>query len=382
MQGAGFDASSLRSRLGIGRLDDVGLLNRAPARERLRDDRSPAATLARLFYLESAEKVSDLRRVWSQKEWDRLAKIGLTRSVNGRVEARLRIDPFAGLYLMADRRMESPDRRALGLPPGDGVYAVGSDSEMLAELASVREGGRVLDLCTGTGVQALRAAAVARDVIAVDVGPRAVALARANAALNGIDNFESRRGDLYAAVAGERFDTIIVNPPFVSSPHRGPAYHSGGPLGDRVLRRAVSGFASHLRSGGRGFAISHLALRRGESLDERVRPWIDDFSGRLLVLLLESGSIVDLAAAQALFALERGLRAYASEVATWLAYLRRYRIERIVLIVLAAERGGRRNLDVVDATPRVLPLPMAPPPAERLAAWLGAESIGGKPGPG
>jgi methylase of polypeptide subunit release factors len=219
-------------------------------------------------------------------------------------------------------------------------------------------------------------------VTAVDIGARAVALARCNAALNGRANFAARRGDLYAAVQGERFDTIIVNPPFVSSPHRGPAYHSGGPLGDRVLSRAVGGLGRHLRPGGRAFAISHLALRRGEAVERRVRPWIDGFSGRVLVLLLESGSIVDLAAAQAVFALERGLSAYAKEIARWLAYLRRFRIERIVLVVIAAERGGGRRLEVVEAYPRTLPLPLAPPPAERLAAWFSRGVLGSRRGPG
>jgi carbamoyltransferase len=360
----------------VGQLDDVGLLNRAPALERLRGDRSAAAALARLFYLEGSESPADLRRAFSRGELEGMAALALIGSRGGRLAARLRIDPFAGLYLMADRRMEAPDRRALRLPAGDAVYPVGSDSEILANLASVPEGGRVLDLCTGTGVQGLKAAALASTVIGVDVGPRGVALAGCNAALNGVANFSARRGDLYAPVAGEQFDAIIVNPPFVSSPHRGPAYHSGGPLGDRVLRRAVSGLSTHLRRGGRAFAISHLALRRGESLEQRVRSWIADFSGRVLVLLLESGSIVDLAAAQALFALERGFRAYAREVGHWLAYLRRFRIESVVLVVIAAERGGRRKLDVVEAIPRIFPLPLVPPPADRLAAWLSGKMLG------
>jgi methylase of polypeptide subunit release factors len=377
---AGFDAAWLREHLGVAYLDDVGLLNRAPALERLRGDASAAAVLARLLYLEGAESPADLRRALPQGESDGLARVALTRTTAGRVAARLRIDPFAGLYLMADRRMERPDARALGLPPGDAVYPVGSDSEILANVVSMPEGGRVLDLCTGTGVQGLRVAAGARTVIAVDVGARAVALARLNATLNGVRNFEPRRGDLYAPVAGERFDLVIVNPPFVSSPHRGPAYHSGGPLGDRVLGRAVSGLAAHLRPGGRAFAISHLALRRGESVEERVRPWVGDFSGRVLVLLLESGSIVDLAAAQALFALERGFRAYAGEIATWLAYLRRFRIDRIVLVVVAAERGGRRRLDVVEAFQRTFPLPLSPPPGERVQAWLSGSVLGGPSG--
>jgi methylase of polypeptide subunit release factors len=366
----GYDGEWLRRHLGIGHLDDVGLLNRVPVLERLRDDRSPAAILARLLYLEAAEAPSGLHRIVPQAEWERLAKIGLCGRLGGEIVARLRIDPFAALYLMADRRLERPDGRALRLPAGDAVYPVGSDSEMLASVVSVAEGSRVLDLCSGTGVQGLKLAPAAREVVAVDVGGRAVALARCNALLNGVHNFTARRGDLYAPVASERFDAIVINPPFVSSPHRGPAYHSGGPLGDRVLRRAVAGLAAHLRPGGRAFAISHLALRPGESLAARVRPWVADFPGRFLVLLLESGSIVDLAAAQALFALERGFRAYAGEIATWLAFLRRFRIERIVLVILVAERGGRRRLDVVEAFQRTLPLPLSPPPADRVGDWL------------
>jgi methylase of polypeptide subunit release factors len=378
LRDAGFDAAWLGKHLGVGRLDDVGLLNRAAALERLRDDRTAAAVLARLFYLEGAEMAADLRRVLPGGELERLAAVGLTRTAGGRVAARLRIDPIAGLYLLADRRMERPVAHALRLPSGDAVYPVGSDSEILAELVSAPEGSRVLDLCTGTGVQGLKTAALAREVIGVDVGARAVALARCNAALNSLRNFEARRGDLFAPVAGEQFDVVIANPPFVSSPHRGPAYHCGGPLGDRVLRRVVSGLGPHLRPGGRAFAISHLALRRGESLEQRARPWIADFPGRVLVLLLESGSIVDLAAALALFALERGLRAYARELALWLAYLRRVRIEKIVLVIIAAERGGRRGLEVVDASPRTFPLPLTPPPGERLAAWLSGGVLGGK----
>jgi hypothetical protein len=86
---------------------------------------------------------------------------------------------------------------------------------------------------------------------------------------------------------------------------------------------------------------------------------------------LETGTPVDLAAAQALFALDDGFAAYAREVRTWVAYLGRRGIDRIVLLLIAAERSGRAALEVVEAPQRVLPLPLSQPPAALIGRWLG-----------
>ena len=64
----------------------------------------------------------------------------------------------------------------------------------------------------------LSLAAKVDRVIGTDINPRAVALSRINAALNGIGNVEFREGDMFAPVAGETFDLIISQPPFVSTP--------------------------------------------------------------------------------------------------------------------------------------------------------------------
>ena len=156
------------------------------------------------------------------------------------------------------------------------------------------------------------------------------------------------------------------------APERGPAYHSGGPRGDRILRRVVAGMGSHLRDGGRAVIVSHLAVRRGESVADAVGPWLRDFSGRAVALVLETGAPVDLAAAQALFALDEGFAAYGREVRTWVAYLERHRIEQIVLLLLAAERGGGRGLEVVEAFQRTLPLPLSKPPSTLISEWFGS----------
>jgi carbamoyltransferase len=232
------------------------------------------------------------------------------------------------------------------------------------------EDGDVLDLCTGTGVQALKAARSARRVVGIDIGKRAVALARCNSQLNRVENFVVRRGNLFGPVRSERFDLIVANPPFVAGPRRGPAYHAGGPFADRVLKRIVTGLPSHLRPGGRALMVSHLALRQGESAADRLRPWFRGGAGRSLALLLEEGSPVDLAAAQSVFALREGLAVYGEEIRRWVAYLDRQRIERIVLVLLAHERRGRSGLEVVEAFQRTLPLPLSRSPKDLLQSWL------------
>lgn len=90
-------------------------------------------------------------------------------------------------------------------------------SEVLVDAlgCAVRAGDRVLDLGTGTGIGALAAArAGAGAVVATDVDPVAVGCARENTAADR--RIEVRAGDLYAPVAGERFDLVAFNPPWLA----------------------------------------------------------------------------------------------------------------------------------------------------------------------
>jgi len=79
---------------------------------------------------------------------------------------------------------------------------------------------RILDLCTGSGVIAVSLAKEfpAATVVATEISPDAAALARKNAARNGVaDRVEVRGGDLFAPVRGERYDLIAANPPYIAS---------------------------------------------------------------------------------------------------------------------------------------------------------------------
>jgi release factor glutamine methyltransferase len=145
--------------------------------------------------------------------------------------------------------------RVVTLP---GVFRPRPDSWLLARhlCANLRPGATVLDVCTGSGVIAVAAArAGAGAVTAVDVSRRAVLTARLNARLNGA-RIRAVRGDLFAPVAGERFDAIVSNPPYLPAatgelPSSGPerAWEAGTD-GRALLDRVCAGAAEHLGPGG------------------------------------------------------------------------------------------------------------------------------------
>lgn len=136
----------------------------------------------------------------------------------------------------------------------DHVLGVGGASATLAGLQLPDAVEATLDLGTGCGIQALHAARRSRRVVATDISERALGYARFNAELNGVGNIEFRLGSLYEPVAGERFDRIVSNPPFVITPRRAgvPAYEyrDGGMVGDAIVEAVVSGAREHLTPGG------------------------------------------------------------------------------------------------------------------------------------
>jgi release factor glutamine methyltransferase len=162
-------------------------------------------------------------------------------------------------------------------PPG--VFRPISDTWLLADALDrepLRPGARVLDLCSGSGALAIRAALGGpRVVTAVDVSRLAVLTIKLNAALNRVA-VRALRGDLFAAVAGERFDAIVANPPYVPSrrdepPPRGRARaweagRNGRALLDRILDRA----RVHLRPGG-SLLVVHSSLVGVEPTVETLR---------------------------------------------------------------------------------------------------------------
>ena len=162
-------------------------------------------------------------------------------------------------------------------PPG--VFRPISDTWLLADALDrepLRPGARVLDLCSGSGALAIRAALGGpRVVTAVDVSRRAVLTIRVNAWLNRV-RVRALRGDLFAAVSGERFDAIVSNPPYVpgtagevSSRGRARAW-SAGLDGRALLDRICDHARVFLRPGGL-LLIVHSSLLGAEATVEALR---------------------------------------------------------------------------------------------------------------
>jgi Methyltransferase small domain len=167
------------------------------------------------------------------------------------------------------------------LPPWH-VLGIGRASLTLAGNVMRRPVGRALDLGTGCGIQTLHLLAHAEHVTATDLSTRALDFTAFNLVLNaealGLDLGEDWfaalfgpggrvtlvAGDLLEPVAGQWFDLIVSNPPFVITPRAetDPAhptgaasdgintYRDGGRAGDRLLAELVSSLPDHLEPGG------------------------------------------------------------------------------------------------------------------------------------
>jgi methylase of polypeptide subunit release factors len=150
-------------------------------------------------------------------------------------------------------------------------------SSMTLGFLTVREPvDSALDVGTGSGYQALLASRHAGRVVATDANPTALEFARFNAALNRATNIEFREGSLFEPVAGERFDLVVSNPPFVISPEATYLFRDTPNPRDEVSRDVVRGAAEHLAPGGIATVLINWVLRPGADWWETPALWAAD----------------------------------------------------------------------------------------------------------
>jgi len=152
------------------------------------------------------------------------------------------------------------------------------DTELIVELALERlpQGGRLLDMGTGSGAIAVSCAHSRRNatVTALDLSDDALAIARANAAANGV-NVRFLRSDWFDAIENDRFELIASNPPYIAKQDEHLSqgdlrFEPTGALTDHAdglsaLRTIVDGAPAHLDPGG------WLLLEHGYDQAEAVR---------------------------------------------------------------------------------------------------------------
>jgi release factor glutamine methyltransferase len=126
------------------------------------------------------------------------------------------------------------------------VYEPEEDSFLLAEQVRELASGTVLDMCSGSGIQAENATK-AEKIVCADINEEAVALLREK-------GYHAVKSDLFSKIK-EKFDTIIFNPPYLpfdkNEPVDSAMNTAGGKYGSELIERFLKDAKKHLNSNGK-----------------------------------------------------------------------------------------------------------------------------------
>ena len=203
--GAGYTVDGVAERLGEQANGALARNETAPAARRT-DSGDALDTMIRLFLLQRPVSESLVNKAFPGVD---LVALGIVERSGSEVKALLDIRPFAEdereWWVVADLTPGLDGRREA--MRSDYVLGIAPASLSLIHLTVPIKADRALDIGTGCGIQSLHLADRVNQLVATDVNPRALQLARWTAALNHID-LDVRDGSLYEPVSRESFDLI------------------------------------------------------------------------------------------------------------------------------------------------------------------------------
>ena len=335
---------------------------RLPADLATRHRAEPAAVLIRLFALGFPVAWDDADRALPTLRADGAVQLGLARAEGADLRATCDLRPYADeshqWWVTSDL-----SEIATGRPLAEThVLGIGNASTTLAEWTVRRPVRRALDLGVGSAVQSLHLAAHTEQIVGTDLSERALAFARFNADLNGLA-IELRQGSLLDPVAGQRFDLVVSNPPFVITPRSAGVpryeYRDAGLVGDGVVEALVRRVGEHLEPGGVAQFLGNWEIRRGCDWRDRWREWL---VGTGLDAWVIQRDVQDPAEYAELWARDAGARSGATSFdhmyAAWLADFADRDVEGIGFGIVTLQRPMTERepwLDLVEVSGPVAP---------------------------
>jgi len=226
----------------------------------------------------------------------------LARRLRRRVEDRVPLAHITGRALFAGLVFEVNEH--VLVPRSPIAELIEARFEPWLDAEQVRS---VLDLCTGSGCIGIACAHAFPEarVDLADISPEALEVAQRNIERHGVeDRVRVVRSDVYAGLAGERYDLIVSNPPYVSEAEMAtlpPEYHreprlglAAGEDGMAVVARILAEGPEHLNKGG------ILVCEVGASADLLMTRypdvpflWLDFERGGDGVFLLTAGQLAE-----------------------------------------------------------------------------------------
>lgn len=306
---------------------------RGPARAfLLRRLREPVGDAMRMFLFNDPVTDAEARAAFGGAT-DELVAVGLLERREAGVVSPFVLGIVDDLFILSDALERGEDA----------VMGLGGTTITLGRAAFPREPvGRALDLGCGAGTCALLLSKAASAVVGTDINPRAVALSRINAALNGCTGVEFREGDRFAPVAGETFDLVVSQPPFVARPEGAGDSSAlyGGHLGDELALSILAALPAHLTPAGRAVFVVEWPMHGDAPLEQGVR----DALGNAVNLLMLRAPPVDVASYAVAYASGFHPRlgpAFEADALTRLEHLARAGIRELAPTLLVVQSSAR-----------------------------------------
>lgn len=278
-----------------------------PARRELDQLNDPAATLFSVFTLGGRVRERELAHALPSLTLEGAQRLGIVEPIDVGTTSAVRLlratidlrpyqaeDDLGGVqWWIASDLSEIATGRPLD---GDHVLGVGGATTTLVQVTPRPRVERALDVGCGCGIQALHAARHARTVIATDISQRALNFTRFNIALNQGSlpeghTIELRQGSMLEPVAGEQFNLVVSNPPFVITPRLEDeqtwTYRDGGQVGDHLLAELVRALPEHLSEGGLAVMLANWEIPAGADWDAHPRLWLQDTAADAFIIQRE-----------------------------------------------------------------------------------------------